>query len=1474
MQKKLLSIILALSLMVQMSPVMAMAEDISVISPIGISVDEPAGDGDKEIVGAGASGLALAGPWDGTTETMPTQDENGIYQIATAAELAWFRTHINDKSSSPASKAVLTADIDLGGHNWIPISNRTTIAEQYSGTFDGQGHTINNLFIVGTSTYQGLFGAVTGATITNLNVAGEVKSSVSFVGGIAGSASGTTIENCSFSGSVELTGKSGYVGGIVGGNQGAASIIRGCVNMADVTGYTAGGVLGYSTKVNTIENCYNTGAISGSFRSGGITGQTSGAITNCYNIGQIGGKSTTPGGIYSFSNGTVANCYHLYPESDASGGTAAKSVKITSPADLNNLLSVLDANGNAVFKAAVDDTENGGYPLLAWQGEQTPPDTTPSISLSGNSTIYVQAGKANETTLLAELKNIENDDVDTVTWSVATAKGDAPVEKIVTTSPSETNDKALIVTAVGGGTATVTATVTAYGETFTATRDVSVIPQITTAEIVNVKSNGAVAMGQTAEVKVSVLGGNEYDYDNYPELTYQWRYNSTAPSADISGATARTFHIPTDAGYAEWGKLYVEIKSGGAVVKEAADVKADLRSEDYGILYPVAYDPNFIIPKKVKDDKPLLLPATHTVDGVTAAIKWTSSNDNIINPTTGLVTRPATGTVEVTLTARFEYGTAFANQKPTITVYSDQAAEDEANKSYLQQAVDSLGSWYGPMEPVYGTDTNIASLLKAELTAKGFGDLTVGVKSVSEVYGGGDIAPNGDITYFYADPNTTPFMKHGQYKVTFTLSKEADTLDTENISVNVHWDRNKVDGVMRSEILSGVTEEIVLADNDDRDNVISNLVLPKVVDGKKWSLIGWSSSDPGTVLVSDENQGTADTLFTPYVGKVIRGEQDKQVTLTAKFNFQFTTLGQPEIALYKTFTFTVPALTGAEADAIRAELLGKLNDGFNKVGIRDYVTGEKLTEVDGIYSAANDLQLPTTRDFGVDGKYFPITITTDDNDTLVAPQVANAARVTVYRPTVGDTAKTALLTVSITDPSRGVSASKNFTIEAQPLIQSELDDALALMDRAKTAYFEGLNNGRYADDFSLTGGLHPFQEAVWDAPKSATSRMSGLRDTAKGELRWIYNSDDVTKSGIVADELDNWAEQEAWRAFRSSDMTILDSETLNHVAQPAEDTFVRVNSTLTHAVYGKYAGMAGYEELEQLSKQPVSVYVMVAGKHHPVRTQAELEKMRDEAIARIDTPISAGFTLLGTKPQSRMRSVPTRASDVLIDTTVDSLEAGTTVFGLFRKALAQQGYTYQSVGSYVKSVTDADGNTLSEGDSGANSGWIYTVNGKLPSIYMNGYSLKEDDEVVVRFTEDYTKEDGFGGGGNDNGGGNGSGGGGNPAVEGSGEDTTVGTATPVTAGVGGANTENETTADMDNTNSTAAPQAEPPAPAVENPAVGDGTGEVNGDLSGEPAGAKATSPSPVAIASIVLVLGAALAAGLVWMKKKQGTGKS
>ena len=97
-----------------------------------------------------------------------------------------------------------------------------------------------------------------------------------------------------------------------------------------------------------------------------------------------------------------------------------------------------------------------------------------------------------------------------------------------------------------------------------------------------------------------------------------------------------------------------------------------------------------------------------------------------------------------------------------------------------------------------------------------------------------------------------------------------------------------------------------------------------------------------------------------------------------------------------------------------------------------------------------------------------------------------------------------------------------------------------------------------------------------------------------------------------------------------------------------------------------------------------------------------------------------------------------------IQTKTYSLSAGATVKDLLEKALDETGL--QETGAddgYVSSILAPEalgGYWLSEMDNGANSGWMYTVNGKHPDQALNDFTLEAGDKVIWHYVDDYTTE--------------------------------------------------------------------------------------------------------------------------------------
>ena len=293
---------------------------------------------------------------------------NNPYKIFTATQLAAFRDLVNGEGEKSAH-AKLMNDINLkdvcgptldSGQpvSWTPIGN--IIDEEapdsfgYTGTFNGDGHTISGLYIAGDDNDQGLFGYLDqGGIVQNLTVSGTVSGgwyvggvvgrndgtvkncyntgAVSgsgwCVGGVVGKNNGGTVENCYNTGAVNSSGN--RVGGVVGDNGGT---VKNCYNTDAVnsSGDRVGGVVGYNSRI--VENCHNIGAVSGSGNYvGGVVGDNRyGSVKNCYNTGSVtgvSGSSDYVGGVVGFNSGPVKNCYNTGTVSDGttSGGVVGKN---------------------------------------------------------------------------------------------------------------------------------------------------------------------------------------------------------------------------------------------------------------------------------------------------------------------------------------------------------------------------------------------------------------------------------------------------------------------------------------------------------------------------------------------------------------------------------------------------------------------------------------------------------------------------------------------------------------------------------------------------------------------------------------------------------------------------------------------------------------------------------------------------------------------------------------------------------------------------------------------------------------------------------------------------------------------------------------------------------------------------------------------------------------------------------------------
>ena len=677
-------------------------------------------------------------------------------------------------------------------------------------------------------------------------------------------------------------------------------------------------------------------------------------------------------------------------------------------------------------------------------------------------------------------------------------------------------------------------------------------------------------------------------------------------------------------------------------------------------------------------------------DGYT--ISYVSSNTELLS-NSGAVTLPESGSAKVTLTATItDTKTSKTYTKEYIlTLYSATTATTEAE---LNAAVSKLT---GNFKPVYGTDTNAITAVEKKLLDAGCEGIAVSIKeAVTDSGNYSGIDQDGTIHYYF-NPGMT---KYGSYfYTTFVLSKNGASVEKKWYT-SIDWDKAKV-----RETLNTVADTLTVPETATAD-----MTLPLNANGKGWSKVAWVSNDPALKI------GQA-SYYTSTYPITLNAAEDTTVVLTATV----TCNSVDGVAVTREFECTVPGGTSTGVD-----YQAKLDNALSGVGLKDYVTGAKLTaDANGVYTTSNDIQFPTTRDLKIDGKYTPVVITSSDPGVIEAPTTPNSARVWVYRPLPGEAAKTVTLTVKILDRPNGpqpgddlsamrVLASKEIKVTVQPLTQDEIDAEIALMERVKVKvnYWNGIRNANVERD-NVTTDLHAFQECY-------------LNDN--GELTWVYDREDLKNQGIVPVPLDNWYDQQIWRLFRSSNAEVITHENLLVIRQ-GDSKAVTVTSYLSSETLGKYAEKYPQNaDFQKLYKQPVTIDLVVTGTKYAqggdstVRKEAASYALSNRAMLTVD------FTLTG---RGMGFSEP----------KLEYAE-GSTAFDVFSDMLAKHGYTCKRRGSYIAAITSDSGVTLEEFDEGKNSGWMYRVNGELVRRYMSAQGLEDGDRIELYFTSDWTSEPG------------------------------------------------------------------------------------------------------------------------------------
>ena len=671
-----------------------------------------------------------------------------------------------------------------------------------------------------------------------------------------------------------------------------------------------------------------------------------------------------------------------------------------------------------------------------------------------------------------------------------------------------------------------------------------------------------------------------------------------------------------------------------------------------------------------------------------------------------------------------EEGSEDGEEVKLYAIWQKQRSEEEKEaEAKLNAAITALAGRYFP---VCGTDTNVLEMLKKVLTDKGCdANITLSMKEAVSMNDAG-IDANGQIQYKY-NAEAPLYMGNTAYiwpAIVLTLDGVSRVTTSSQFQIGL-------DSVKLEKDLTAIMDRIEIPSVVEKPEDLTQLfqyapkagVDPSKIDyNSNTQLITWATLTWGT----DEKDGAhsigigeAGSGYTPYPVTVTLPQTEKTVKLTGTIAVN----GVGTICASKEFTVTVKAAQAAPVDYTK--LLNAALTAPN--ALRDASTGKAVSKD----AVAGDVFVPSApfiRDnlsnLGPEYKHFyndktPIRFFSSDPSVITI----DGARATVYRPLPGDPAKKVKLTAQIRLRPDGAPAADfdKFTLLAEqsieltvlPMVQSEIDTAAAFMKKVCTSdvYWAGIKDTNTAKD-DITADLHPFAEIVPDGDGYRFVYGVVGKTNQNVEVDDLYDTSDINQTGIP------------YRTFRSSNNAVITHESLL-VTKPEYDSQIKIDSLLTHSVYGKYyekfKDNAAYAGFAKFYKQPVSVTVTVKGEKGAPNPPAPATSVH--VTVSIDGSLATQHSFANT-------------TSARYETMSD---AGKTAWDAVSTVLTDNQYTYVGDASYLSSVTDTSGVTLSGGDPkyGAWSGWMYTVNGEAPvgdngyGLTLDGYQLKDGD--VIRF---------------------------------------------------------------------------------------------------------------------------------------------
>lgn len=745
----------------------------------------------------------------------------------------------------------------------------------------------------------------------------------------------------------------------------------------------------------------------------------------------------------------------------------------------------------------------------------------------------------------------------------------------------------------------------------------------------------------------------------------------------------------------------------------------------------------------------LTLPKSVTVpvDGSgekTVSLTWTADNA-LVNTATGALTVPAADKVTVTLTATLQSGAATKVKTFKLCLWSENAekvqtlediAAEFTRKNIAVQPLEGVGLY---------NEKNITQAFRRLLAEQGYADVAdnseITYVNGSAKANGFDgtkvkyIADNGDITYFTGDGTARQTVQYTglKFKITYagvikeitlrgTVGRSADDVQelVESAAGSLNWE------LIRGENTNGATQSEVAGWTlyTVNDRITSNLTLPSGIAGRYDVKVQWGTRNTEWLYITNGTNGTGVGTVnrplqpadgTPLPEKAGKFRLIARVTYDAFDDYTLAHItGDNGVEVYADVFFD--ATVAPFDSSVTSEMQNALAEKYQGL-LRDFV--DKTKPVD-LTAVSDDMQMPRPallEEKGIMSDSYNQKVTM----VSLTPDVLdfNGYHAMVYRPLPGEEPVEAKYVVIITTRSSGLLlARQEFTFTIAPFEEQELKDAADFMTEARTenAYWDGIKNKNTVKT-EVTSDLYPFAE---------------ICKNEDGTLKYVRGTVNMTFDGIEADDIPGWLDTEKYRCFRSSRPSVIENELLR-VHQPEYNTTVTLDSVLTYTKYAQYwekFGINGteetkerYKDFAQFYKQPIHIDLTVIGEKNaadPNENQTLTVKVKVDGYNKNGHTFRgiSGFTFTGKANED--------------PTAWDAVKA----------CLGSANYTYIGSGAYIKSITDAAGNTLKEKGDGKSSGWMFGLAVKggtetLPKTTLDNTYLKDGDTLRLFFTDTY-----------------------------------------------------------------------------------------------------------------------------------------